>query len=85
MTVDMESDIRKLKLELLKEQLDDKLITFKAYLEKKQMNQTSTTAIMETKAEEKPFSTILFVPVVGDFEVWHFVIVIFMIWIFISK
>jgi hypothetical protein len=35
---ELETEIRKLKLELIKQELDDKIITFRAYLEKKQQS-----------------------------------------------
>lgn len=89
--VELETEIRKLKLELLKEELDDKILTFREYLEKKQrqnimqFNQTNTTATTTQENSDRLFSSILFAPVVGDFEVWHFVFLIFFCWIFLSN
>lgn len=93
-TSELETEIRKLKLELLKEELDDKLFTFREYLEKKQRQKTMQVNLTTTNANqsvttqdltERPFSSILFAPVVGDFEVWHFVFLIFFSWIFLSN
>lgn len=78
----METEIRKLKIALMQQELDDKLLTFRAYMER-QLNTTTTTE--QPIIEEKHFGSILFAPVVGDFEVLHFVILIFIVWFLISK
>lgn len=91
--IELETEIRKLKLELLKQELDDKLLSFKTFLERKQnkkimsFNQTNnvTNQTQSEDTNEKPFGTILFAPVIGDFEVWHFVFLIFFAWIFLSN
>ena len=83
----MQSEIRKLKLELLKQELDDKLLTLKAHLEKKKLaasNLTTTTA-SSMVADERQYHSILFVPVFWEFQVWHLVILVFIVWILISK
>ena len=91
---ELETEIRKMKLELLKQELDDKLFSFREYIEKKQKkmmflnltetnNSTSLTTNV-TDENEKQFSSILFLPVVGDLEIWHFVFIIFLIWFFLS-
>ena len=83
----MQSEIRKLKLELLKQELDDKLLTLKAHLEKKKLansNLTTTTA-NPILTEDRQYHSILFVPVFWEFQVWHLVILVFIIWILISK
>ena len=78
----METEIRKLKIALMQQELDDKLLTFRAYMESQQ-NITTTTE--EPIIEEKHFGSILFAKVVGDFEVLHFVILIFLAWFLLSK
>ena len=128
---ELETEIRKLKLELIKQELNDKIITFRAYMEKKQQsilqndtrnlnNQSTNSNSTDEISSEKPFSSVLFVPIIGtyiylafllhsiftldlayffkiqliiqknkiilgDFEVWHFVVLTFIVWIFLSK
>ena len=91
---ELETEIRKMKLELLKQELDDKLFSFREYIEKKQkkmmflnqteMNTTNSVANNTTDENEKNFSSILFLPVIGDLEMWHFIFIIFLIWFFLS-
>ena len=84
----LQNDIRKLKLELMRQELNDKLLTLNFYLEQqRQLNTTtaSTTTVdpSESRLELKPFGSALFVKVVGDFVVWHFVLLALFVWVFI--
>ena len=85
--MDWDTEIRRLKLELLRQELDDKILSYREYLErKKAQNKTlATTTVSPEEITEKPFNSILYVQIFGDFEVWHFVILIFIIWILICK
>jgi ABC-type siderophore export system fused ATPase/permease subunit len=75
---ELETEIRKLKLELIKQELDDKIITFRAYMEKKHQsmlqndtrnfnNQSTNSSSTEEISSEKPFSSVLFVPIIGAY------------------
>lgn len=87
----LETEIRKLKLELLKQELDDKLLTLRTYWENKKFQ--NTTKIVNTKlddedsgaASSRPFGSVLFANVVGEFEVWHFVLLTLFVWVLISN
>ena len=87
----LETDIRKLKLELMRQELDDKLITFKAYMKRK--NQFNMTTVATTTKDPndpdnnylRPFSSVLFINVFGEFEVWHLVLITLFIWLIICK
>ena len=83
----LQTDIRKLQLELMRQELNDKMLTLKLYLErKKQQNATTlatTTVDPRDKFEMKPFNSILFLNVVGEFEVWHFIVITLLVWCFI--
>lgn len=86
----LESEIRKLKLELLKQELDDKLLTLKAYLQDKKLNQTTTSTIepqSESDSNEKShyMGSILFVKVVGNVQVWQIVLIVLIFWMLLSK
>ena len=78
----MEAEIRKLKMALIKEELNDKMKSFREYMER--MRNTTTTAPTPVEVV-KPFESVLFYNVVGDFEVWHFVMLLFVAWFLISK
>lgn len=91
----LEIEIRKLKMELLKHELDDKLLTLRTYMEKKKsLNETTTTLtsdiveggrnLEKSILKVKPFESILFANVFGDFEVWHFVLLVLIFWVLLS-
>ncbi len=80
--IHLESEIRKLKMALLQQELEEKVQRFRAYMQRQQNTTTTTPAPIVV---ERPFESILFAPVVGVFEVWHFVILIFIAWFFLSK
>ncbi len=80
--IHMESEIRRLKMALLQQQLEEKLQNFRAYIRSQQNTTTTTQAPVVI---DRPFESILFAPVVGVFEVWHFVILILIAWFFLSK
>jgi hypothetical protein len=88
----MENEIRRLKMELLRQELDDRMINLKFLMEKRrQMNETMNngTAVNGTKTEDdvhiKYFGgSVLFLKVAGDFEVWHFVVLTLFVWFLIS-
>lgn len=84
-SISLQTDIRKLKLELMRQELDDKILTLKLFQER-QRQQNSTTPITTTldpseHFEYKPIGSILFLNVFGDFLVWHFVLVALFIWL----
>lgn len=86
----LQSEIRKLKLELLKQELDDKLLTLKAYLHDKKLNETTTTTNEpETEADSSEKShylgNILFVKVAGNVQVWQLVLAVLIFWMLLSK
>lgn len=78
----MEAEIRKLKMALIKEELNDKMKSFRAYMERMRNTTTPAPAPVEVV---RPFDSILFMNVTGDFEVWHFVMLLFFAWFFLSK
>ena len=94
-----ESEIRVLKVELLKQQLDERLADLRLYLDRKQQvspqsnqnvsaqssNLTTTSLAPSTDDEPKPFESVLFEIVFGEFEVWHFVVLIFVTWFLMRK
>ena len=88
-SLSLETDIRKLKLELMRQELDDKMLTLKLYLERqRQLNSTTiqTTTTTEDPSEMlqlNPFGSVLYINVVGDFLVWHFVVLTIFIWVLI--
>jgi hypothetical protein len=86
------SEIRRIKMELLKEQLDDKMFNLKSFLEKKKssnITQASNSTVTAKELVESDgsfdFGSILFVKVFGIFEVWHLVLFFFLSWVFICK
>jgi hypothetical protein len=87
----LETDIRKLKLELMRQELDDKLLTLKAYMKRKNQFNTTTVATTTTDPNDpannylRPFSSVLFINVFGEFEVWHLVLITLFIWLMICK
>ena len=89
-TISLESEIRKLKLELLRQELDDRMINLKILMEKqRRLNETAsenlTNETSTDDVESKYFTgSVLFMNVIGDFEVWHFVLLTLVIWVFIS-
>jgi hypothetical protein len=93
-TFALENEIRKLKLELLKQELDDKVINLKFILEKKQKllrNSTIYNTTIQTSTESNELDrmnyggSVLFLNVIGDFEVWHFVLLILILWFLLRK
>ncbi len=91
----LENEIRKLKLELLRQELDDRMINLRFLMEKKrQLNETmfngtnssSNLTANSDEVEAKFFGgSVLFMNVIGEFEVWHFVILALIVWFLISK
>ncbi len=94
----LESEIRRLKYELMQRQLDEKLITLKSYVERRAhaAPATNATLLNSTNATNSTdgsddygdvneiFSSVLFANVIGDFEVWHFVLAILALWLLAS-
>ena len=92
----LESEIRRLKYELMRRQLDEKLISLKSYIERQQhmtnatiANTTTTNATSNDYDDDDEdvnqiFSSVLFANVFGDFEVWHFVLAILFLWLIAS-
>lgn len=68
---ELENEIRKLKLQLLKEELSDKLIILNNYLDNKnEISQTSnSTQVGKELNDETRFESILFANVSGEFLV----------------
>ncbi len=83
----LQNDIRKLKLELMRQELDDKMLTLKFLVEKqRQQNATtqSTTTLDPSESYQyMPIGSILFVNVFGEFLVWHFVLLVLFVWVII--
>lgn len=83
----LETEIRKLKLELLKQELDDKLLTLRAYLQHKKINQTtSTTTVSAKDSEDKSryLGSVLFVKVAGNVQVWQLVLIVLIFWMLLG-
>lgn len=85
----LESEIRKLKLELLKQELDDKLLTLRAYLHNKKLNKTTTASQPATVVhpEDKSYylGSVLFAKVAGNVQVWQLVLVVLIFWMLLGK
>lgn len=88
----LEAEIRKLKMELLRQELDDRLLNLKFLLDKQReqnetMHRNNMTASNQTQnASALRFGgSVLSVNVVGDLEVWHFVLLALFVWVLLSK
>lgn len=96
-TIELENEIRKLKLQLLKEELNDKLITLNSYLvNKTDINRTqsstvgpsSSTVTLSTESSNEtilPMDSILFARIHDEFLVWHLVLFILVLWLLIGN
>jgi hypothetical protein len=84
---ELENEIRKIKLQLLKEELNDKLIILNNYLEKKATTNVTTEELKpnQTTIQIKPFESILFARFNNNFQVWHFVLAILIVWFLIGN
>jgi hypothetical protein len=92
---EIDSEIRRLKYELMKHQYDKKILSLKSYIKSQQLNSTreslnitsnhTTSTQANDYEDDQMFGSILFVNVVGDFEVWHFVLLTLFIWFLICK
>ncbi|CAF0796463.1 unnamed protein product [Brachionus calyciflorus] len=81
----LENEIRKLKMELLKQELDDKLLTLKTYLENKKLNETLATtaeALTDTEDTDRTYlGNVLFAKVAGNIQVWQLVLIVLFAWL----
>lgn len=89
----LRDEIRKLKLELLKHELDDKILKLNLVMEKKNATLSETLGnasnMTDPETDQKglnsPFESILFANVTEDFEVWHFVVLTLLIWLIVCN
>jgi len=81
--LELENEIRKLKLQLLKEELSDKLLILNTYLDKKDSSQNTTSQELVKDSNDSPnrFESVLFANVSGDFLVWHIVLFGLIFWV----
>lgn len=90
---ELESDIRRLKLELIKQQYDQKILKLRSLVKASQNTTQSMTVNYNTTngtdydldADDEIFGSVLFVNVIGDFEVWHFVVLLLILWVILCK
>jgi hypothetical protein len=91
---ELESDIRRLKLELMRHQYDQKILKLRSLIKSNQnttqlmlinSNSTANETDYDLDANDEIFRSILFVNVFGDFEVWHFVLLLLILWVILRK
>ena len=81
---DLENEIRKLKLQLLKEELSDKLIVLNSYLDHKRndiRNSTASQDVVDISSSHGKYESVLFANVSGEFLVWHIVLIVLIFWV----
>lgn len=91
--LELENEIRKLKLQLLKEELNDKLMTLNSYLINKtaETNTAPSVATTTTAADDEGnqsatmLQSILFMRLNNEFLVWHLVLFILVLWLLIGS
>lgn len=76
----LETEIRRLKLQLLKEELTDKLFILNNYLDKKDSGQNSSRESQDQNNPEDRFESVLFANITEDILVWHIVLVLLIFW-----
>jgi hypothetical protein len=97
----LQSEIRRLKIELIKQEINEKIFNLKLIQDGKingTMNElnlklnssilttTIKTTISSAVAEEdKPFGSILFTNIIGPLQIWHLILILFFVWIIICK
>lgn len=85
----LEEEIRRLKLELMKEELSDKIVVLNAFLDAKSrnstQNQVNTTRDMPGGGDGR-FESVLFASVSGgDLLIWHVVLIMLFVWFLAGK
>lgn len=91
----LESEISKLKLELLRQELNSKLQSFKVHLENKKIqsmlrNQTNSTQVQSAstvtkRPNLKALSSALYIRVFDCLELWQLIFILLIAWIILSK
>jgi hypothetical protein len=92
---ELESDIRRLKLELIKQQYDQKILKLRSLIKANQQNTTQASMAISYNStnatdydldeNDEIFGSVLFVNIFGYFEVWHFVVLLLIVWVFLRK
>lgn len=91
----LESEISKLKLQLLRQELNSKLQSFKIHFENKRLhsllkNQTNSTQLHLVASTKKPvnlkaLSSALYIKVFDCLELWQLIFILLIVWIVLSK
>lgn len=85
----LEDEVRRLKMELLKQELSDKLIVLNAYLEAKAKNSSGLEKIEVTTNDSADvnarFESVLFASVSGELLVWHCVLIMLFLWLLAGR